>query len=821
MKHSVSLTLASALFLTGCERSETSDRSPRESEAVIAALDEARLAAQAEREQLEAEREMLAAEREALEAARYVDEDSLQLSEGNPVDSVPVAVTVDEDDSAAGRAELEAWESELTERETALAGEKALVEDLAPEPESYQEPVADYGLFYDSLEDHGDWFETPDYGYIFQPQVVIQDNSWRPYTRGRWVCSDRGWLWVSEEPFGWATYHYGRWVLLAGRGWCWVPGGEWAPAWVAWRHGGGHVGWAPLPPETLSVRGRNWGVTVEADFGIGDAWFNFVEERYIASPIWRHCLPTRNNHRFFANARSCTNLYYSHGSPMSCGPSYAALRRHVPGAWPVRRIEIDPIGGIRHPGMRLPHQRDRNVRVFAPALNAAWNPAIRPSRVARTLQDIRVDRAPGGISSEWQQRFQERRREQQSAQQQWASKVREVREEQLNKNRLAAVETRNRILQRRQAQLPANLNDGRKPRPGLRPQVDSPIGGNRTKPMAPGDLGRRDPAKPSATSGQSGAKETFQDRLQQQREKRQEAQNAARERREAAQQQAGGTRPGAEATGRVREAQKLAEARKAELQERTARLRQEQGNDQRSAAERREALKAANQEKLRQQQERASQMKERQVDQRQALREAQQSKAENVQQAAQERAREQQERAQQMRQQAEQKKLEAQQAAQDRAREQQERAQQMRQQAEQKKLEAQQAAQERAREQQERAQQMRQQAELKQQEAQRIAQERAQRAAQERAQQEQARQAAQERARQQQEQARQAAQDRMRQQQEQARQQQEQARQAAQERARQQQDQAQQRQQEQQERMRQQQERMRELREQQQQNRNR
>ena len=41
--------------------------------------------------------------------------------------------------------------------------------------------------------------------------------------------------WASEEPFGWATYHYGRWGYSDRMGWFWVPGNRWAPAWVAWR----------------------------------------------------------------------------------------------------------------------------------------------------------------------------------------------------------------------------------------------------------------------------------------------------------------------------------------------------------------------------------------------------------------------------------------------------------------------------------------------------------------------------------------------------------------------------------------------------------
>jgi hypothetical protein len=55
-------------------------------------------------------------------------------------------------------------------------------------------------------------------------------------------------MWVSDEPFGWATYHYGRWGHDKDLGWFWVPDKHWAPAWVYWRRSRGHVAWAPLPP---------------------------------------------------------------------------------------------------------------------------------------------------------------------------------------------------------------------------------------------------------------------------------------------------------------------------------------------------------------------------------------------------------------------------------------------------------------------------------------------------------------------------------------------------------------------------------------------
>ncbi len=99
------------------------------------------------------------------------------------------------------------------------------------------------------LEPHGTWLEHPSYGRVWRASAS-GDPSWKPYLLGQWVDSDQGWLWVSDEPFGWIVYHYGRWALDPRFGWVWIPGHEWAPAWVAWSEvEDTHVGWAPLPPE--------------------------------------------------------------------------------------------------------------------------------------------------------------------------------------------------------------------------------------------------------------------------------------------------------------------------------------------------------------------------------------------------------------------------------------------------------------------------------------------------------------------------------------------------------------------------------------------
>ncbi|MDI1313252.1 DUF6600 domain-containing protein, partial [Prosthecobacter sp.] len=116
-------------------------------------------------------------------------------------------------------------------------------QNVAPQPMA----APDYSVFYEGLAPYGHWSEVNGYGYCWRPTITVA--GWRPYVDGCWVWSSLGWAWQTNEPFGWATYHYGRWVDLARYGWIWVPGSDWAPAWVAWRQSRDCVGWAPLPPE--------------------------------------------------------------------------------------------------------------------------------------------------------------------------------------------------------------------------------------------------------------------------------------------------------------------------------------------------------------------------------------------------------------------------------------------------------------------------------------------------------------------------------------------------------------------------------------------
>jgi hypothetical protein len=114
---------------------------------------------------------------------------------------------------------------------------------------------------FDDLDDYGDWRDDPSYGHVWFPNRV--EGGWAPYHTGHWVwISPWGWSWVDDSPWGYAPFHYGRWVSVGGR-WGWVAGpvavqAVYAPALVVFIGGGpggfgGNVGWFPLGPREVYV----------------------------------------------------------------------------------------------------------------------------------------------------------------------------------------------------------------------------------------------------------------------------------------------------------------------------------------------------------------------------------------------------------------------------------------------------------------------------------------------------------------------------------------------------------------------------------------
>ncbi len=149
----------------------------------------------------------------------------------------------------------------------------------------------DDAFFYNELEPYGLWVSHRSYGYVWIPRYV--GYQWRPYTEGHWVWTDYGWTWVSAERWGWIAFHYGRWGWDRRLGWFWVPDIVWGPAWVAWRWGSGHIGWAPLPPGVPFDRGRGFG---PHRWDIPGHHWSFVHGRYFLDrSLDRRVLPIERN----------------------------------------------------------------------------------------------------------------------------------------------------------------------------------------------------------------------------------------------------------------------------------------------------------------------------------------------------------------------------------------------------------------------------------------------------------------------------------------------------------------------------------------------
>ena len=132
--------------------------------------------------------------------------------------------------------------------------------------------VGNIAVFEAPLAPYGQWLNSR-FGRAFRPDAR---QGWRPYANGRWGENR---LWVSEDPWGWATDHYGRWGHDERTGWVWVPGTEWAPSWTAWREDRGQnvAGWAPVPP----------GVNYSVNLGFGNGWgYDNFNSWYAPSWIW-------------------------------------------------------------------------------------------------------------------------------------------------------------------------------------------------------------------------------------------------------------------------------------------------------------------------------------------------------------------------------------------------------------------------------------------------------------------------------------------------------------------------------------------------------
>jgi hypothetical protein len=224
--------------------------------------------------------------------------------------------------------------------------------DEGTDPEAYQQ-------FADTLAPYGNWYQDPTYGNVWTPSTAVVGVGFTPYASGgHWVLSEYGWTWVSDWDWGWAPFHYGRW-LVGARGWCWVPGRHWGPGWVAWRSGGGYVGWAPLPPARWAHDHRSYAWRFTAANQLGSGRMSYVPSHSVRQVIGRTNW-VRNDRSFASNG-----WHYNAGPGWQRGTvTPVRLNQYAPHAMP--RFNSGPRPGGGHgvaPPQRYTPPQNRTIIV--------------------------------------------------------------------------------------------------------------------------------------------------------------------------------------------------------------------------------------------------------------------------------------------------------------------------------------------------------------------------------------------------------------------------------------------------------------------------
>ena len=258
--------------------------------------------------------------------------------------------------------------------------------------------------FYSELGQYGSWINTDKYGYVFQPTET--DPEWAPYTNGHWVNTDAGMTWAGNDPFSWATDHYGRWANLENYGWVWVPGYTWGPGWVSWRQSddGNDVGWAPLPPDSdlgIDYYGDNdaydygYHIGDDADlaYGIGPWCYSFLPIIFFGDFDYRHHFHHRgDNFARIGHSHNVTNINFTRGdragrfgSVREEGPSLASInaRSHTP----VQTVGLSRASTLDNAGLR-----NGSLSVFAPSVDPSTRATARPTEVSSVTAAAQINR---------------------------------------------------------------------------------------------------------------------------------------------------------------------------------------------------------------------------------------------------------------------------------------------------------------------------------------------------------------------------------------------------------------------------------------------
>ena len=239
-----------------------------------------------------------------------------------------------------------------------------------------------FQTFYNELSPYGDWVEDYELGYMWVPQV---HRNFHPYASdGYWTMTNYGNTWVSNYSWGWAPFHYGRWLYDDYVGWAWVPGYEWAPAWVSWRSGSGYYGWAPMGPR----------MRMNTFMDIPYSHFVFLPQRYMyQSSMDRYYNNRRRNVNIYHQTNIINNTNIYNNNTYYSGPSSRDYERETG-----RQVSVRNVTNSGRAGRTTVD--NRSVSIYRPEVNRGSGSNERPSSVTnrssvdRTQSSGRVTNAP-------------------------------------------------------------------------------------------------------------------------------------------------------------------------------------------------------------------------------------------------------------------------------------------------------------------------------------------------------------------------------------------------------------------------------------------
>jgi hypothetical protein len=283
----------------------------------------------------------------------------------------------------------------------------------APPPEVAQQ--VRYMTGGQDLGQYGSWSQTQEYGQLWYPRDV--PSGWAPYRDGHWAyIAPWGWNWVDSQPWGFAPFHYGRWINDGGR-WGWMAG---APG-VA--YGGGYPYYSPALVGFVGVPGAvlgGIGFGVGFGVGVGVGWFPlgfrdpFVPWYHVSNGYFGNInrysgVDIRNIN--INNYRNITINHYANARFATVAPAraFASGERMQGLARPLPGNMLDRV----HPfeGGRLPVAPDAHTPGLSRAVAAHYHvplpahaaghegtgPAFRPGAFAASRPALRPAGVPGNV----------------------------------------------------------------------------------------------------------------------------------------------------------------------------------------------------------------------------------------------------------------------------------------------------------------------------------------------------------------------------------------------------------------------------------------